>query len=103
MLRELDRTATRRVPPLLHLSPHRIGVAASRRLLRLNATPCTPARQSDGEETGCSHGRSDVALSGHFVCSLGTCDYYEVCRYDDGEEQVTTDELVDSLDKVKMI
>lgn len=39
----------------------------------------------------------------HFVCSMGTCDYYRVCRYDDGEEQVTTDELVDLLAKMNVI
>jgi len=39
----------------------------------------------------------------HYVCGMGTCDYYEICRYEDGGEQVTTDDLVDLLARMRMI
>lgn len=39
----------------------------------------------------------------HYVCSLGICNYYEVCQDEDGDEQVATDELMGLLARLNII
>lgn len=63
--------------------------------------PCSCGKLCRRQVAGKFGNKNPRAL--HYVCSLGICDFYGLCRDEDGDEQVAADELLDLLARLNVI